>query len=122
MNHRVKTWRRRRWISFVASIFLLLGFVAILILSGGMCVFLRGHSVHRNTSCSPMDRFPCRHLPGFNLNGNAKQLIHTTVLSRASGKPHMAASLCLTPACVHAASELLCMFPFVTPHAFRPKY
>jgi endothelin-converting enzyme len=63
MNDQVKTWRRRRWISFVASILLLLGFVAILILSG--------------------------------------------VLSRASGKSHMAASLCLTPACVHAASELL---------------
>lgn len=40
INHRVKTWRRRRWISFAASIFLLLGFVAILILSGGKCAFL----------------------------------------------------------------------------------
>lgn len=32
----VKTWKRRRWVSFVASISLLIAFVAVLILSGGL--------------------------------------------------------------------------------------
>ncbi|KAK8133962.1 peptidase family M13 [Apiospora sp. TS-2023a] len=33
-EQQVKTWRRRRWVSFVASISLLIAFVVILILSG----------------------------------------------------------------------------------------
>ncbi|KAI0378465.1 endothelin-converting enzyme 1 [Hypomontagnella monticulosa] len=63
LNDQVKTWRRRRWISLVASAFLIIAFVVILILSG--------------------------------------------VLSRARRKPNMSSSLCLTPACIHAASEVL---------------
>ena len=35
LNDQVKTWRRRRWISLVASAFLIIAFVVILILSGG---------------------------------------------------------------------------------------
>ncbi|KAK7948259.1 endothelin-converting enzyme, partial [Apiospora aurea] len=34
-----KTWRRRRWVSFVASIILLVAFVVILILSGVLSRF-----------------------------------------------------------------------------------
>ncbi|KAI0137377.1 hypothetical protein BJ170DRAFT_605598 [Xylariales sp. AK1849] len=63
LNRRVRSLKRRRWISFVASLFLIVGFVVILVLSG--------------------------------------------ILSRAQGKLHMGSSLCLTPACIHAASEIL---------------
>ncbi|KAK6085991.1 endothelin-converting enzyme [Seiridium cupressi] len=63
LNRQVKSWKRRRWISLIASLFLIAGFVVILILSG--------------------------------------------ILSRAKGKPGMASSLCLTSACVHAASDIL---------------
>ncbi|ORY64027.1 peptidase family M13 [Pseudomassariella vexata] len=63
LNRQVKIWRRRRWASFVCSGFLILGFVALLILSG--------------------------------------------VLSRSRGKLHMGSSICLTPSCIHAASEIL---------------
>ncbi|ETS84676.1 hypothetical protein PFICI_02701 [Pestalotiopsis fici W106-1] len=63
LNQQIKSRRRRRWISLIASIFLVIGFVVILILSG--------------------------------------------VLARSRGKPGMASALCLTPACIHAASEIL---------------
>ncbi|OTA53412.1 peptidase family M13 [Hypoxylon sp. EC38] len=63
LNAQVKTWRRRRWISLIVSVLLIIAFVVILILSG--------------------------------------------VLSRARRKPAMASSLCLTPECIHAASEIL---------------
>ncbi|KAI4592639.1 hypothetical protein KJ359_010541 [Pestalotiopsis sp. 9143b] len=63
LNHQIQSRRRRRWISLIASIFLVVGFVVILILSG--------------------------------------------VLARSKGKPGMASALCLTPACIHAASEIL---------------
>ncbi|KAI1376163.1 endothelin-converting enzyme 1 [Hypoxylon crocopeplum] len=63
LNNQFKTWRRRRWVSLVVSIVLILAFVIILILSG--------------------------------------------VLSRAQRKPGMSSPLCLTPACIHAASEVL---------------
>ncbi|KAK8039194.1 hypothetical protein PG993_007605 [Apiospora rasikravindrae] len=33
-GQQIETWRRRRWVSFVASIILLIAFVVILILSG----------------------------------------------------------------------------------------
>ncbi|KAI1297361.1 peptidase family M13 [Xylaria venustula] len=59
-----KTLRRRRWISLVASVFLIIVFVVILILSG--------------------------------------------VLSRSRKKsPKMDTSICMTPTCIHAASEIL---------------
>ncbi|KAK8077458.1 peptidase family M13 [Apiospora saccharicola] len=35
-EQQVKTWRRRRWVSLVASISLLIAFVVILILGGGL--------------------------------------------------------------------------------------
>lgn len=35
LNAQVKTLRRRRWISLVVSVFLIIAFVVILILSGG---------------------------------------------------------------------------------------
>jgi hypothetical protein len=35
LNQQVNTWKRRRWISFIASGFLIVGFVVILVLSGG---------------------------------------------------------------------------------------
>ncbi|KAI8964961.1 endothelin-converting enzyme 1 [Daldinia sp. FL1419] len=63
LNDQVKTWRRRRWISLVVSVFLIIAFIVILILSG--------------------------------------------LLSRARRKPGMSSSLCLSPACIHAASEIL---------------
>jgi endothelin-converting enzyme len=41
LNHQVKSWRRRRWISLIASLFLVIGFVVILVLSGGKSIFLQ---------------------------------------------------------------------------------
>jgi endothelin-converting enzyme len=38
INDYVKTLRRRRWISLVASIFLIVAFIVVLILSGGECL------------------------------------------------------------------------------------
>ncbi|KAJ2990571.1 hypothetical protein NUW58_g2883 [Xylaria curta] len=58
-----KPFRQRRWISLIASIFLITAFVVILILSG--------------------------------------------VLQRYRKKPQMDASVCTTPTCIHAASEIL---------------
>ncbi|OTB04317.1 hypothetical protein M426DRAFT_320912 [Hypoxylon sp. CI-4A] len=63
LNRQVKTLRRRRWVSLIFSILLIIAFVVILVLSG--------------------------------------------ILSRARRKPNMSSSLCLTPACIHAASEIL---------------
>ncbi|KAI1107291.1 endothelin-converting enzyme 1 [Jackrogersella minutella] len=63
LSAQFKTWRRRRWISLIVSVFLIIAFIVILFLSG--------------------------------------------VLSRARRKPGMNSSLCLTPACIHAASEIL---------------
>ncbi|GAP91007.1 putative endothelin-converting enzyme [Rosellinia necatrix] len=60
----VKSWRRRRWISLVASILLITGFVAILLLGGAL-----SHKKRKT--------------------------------------PNMNTSICMTPACIHAASEIL---------------
>lgn len=35
LNHQVRIWRLRRWISLIASAFLIVVFIVILILSGG---------------------------------------------------------------------------------------
>jgi hypothetical protein len=35
LNKQVRNWRRQRWISFVAAAVLIIGFVLILVLSGG---------------------------------------------------------------------------------------
>lgn len=37
-NNEVKSLHRRRWISLIASIFIIAAFVVILILSGGTCL------------------------------------------------------------------------------------
>ncbi|KAI0441282.1 peptidase family M13 [Xylaria telfairii] len=63
-NNEAKSLHRRRWISLIASVFIIAAFVVILILSG--------------------------------------------VLSRDRKKsPEMDTSICTTPACIHAASEIL---------------
>jgi len=43
INDYVKTLRRRRWISLVASIFLIVAFILVLVLSGGECLSVSRH-------------------------------------------------------------------------------
>ncbi|KAI0025704.1 endothelin-converting enzyme 1 [Xylariomycetidae sp. FL0641] len=64
LNTQVKTWRRRRWISLFVSVFVIVAFIVILIVSG---VVARGKK----------------------------------------RRPDMNTSTCMTPACIHAASEIL---------------
>lgn len=50
LNQQVRSWKRRRWISFIASGFLIVGFVVILVLSGGQSCSHDPYSIHLHAS------------------------------------------------------------------------